>query len=147
MREILFRGKPISNEHKWVYGDYCDLNKGRSVLSFKVFAGPFIGTPSTMYAVIPETVGQYTGLKDNNGKKIYEGDIIKSKQDGMIGVIRFGEYQTTNSENGESHLGFNIEWHGKYSDLLRKDLGWWINLKIIGNIYDNPELLEGEHNG
>lgn len=144
MREILFRGKPISNEHKWVYGDYCDLNKGRSVSSFKVFAGPFIGTPSTMYAVIPETVGQYTGLKDNNGKKIYEGDIIKSKQDGMIGVIRFGEYQTTNSENGECHLGFSIEWYGKYSNLLRKDLGWWINLKIIGNIYDNPELLKGE---
>lgn len=133
MREILFRGKRVDNG-EWIEGYY-----------FRQYGSNEIVTADDeQYHIFPNTVGQYTGLKDNNGKKIYEGDIIKSKQDGMIGVIRFGEYQTTNSENGECHLGFSIEWYGKYSDLLRKDLGWWINLKIIGNIYDNPELLKEE---
>lgn len=143
MREILFRAKG-KGSGKWLYGYYARLSDARGLKDVLYAPAKNPNESNHTYGIDPATVGQYTGLKDNSGKKIYEGDIIKSKQDGMIGVIRFGEYQTTNSENGECHLGFSIEWYGKYSDLLRKDLGWWINLKIIGNIYDNPELLKEE---
>ena len=145
MREILFRAKG-KGSGKWLYGYYARLSDAIGLKDVLYAPAKNPNESNHTYGIDPATVGQYTGLKDNNGKKIYEGDIIKSKQDGLIGVIRFGEYQTTNSENGECHLGFSIKWYGKYSDLLRKDLGWWINLKIIGNIYDNPELLKGEHN-
>lgn len=155
MSEILFRGKDLQEQNGWLYGYFykSDINKreresGKATLIFTPNCDTFIYVPEyhNSWMVKSETVGRYTGLTDKNGTRIFEGDIIKSKQDGMIGVIRFGEYQTTNSENGECHLGFSIEWYGKYSGLLRKDLGWWINLKIIGNIYDNPELLKGEKN-
>lgn len=142
MREILFRGKRVDNG-EWVYGYLCDCFDFKGV--YHPAVQEFECAPK--YEVNPETVGQYTGKKDKNSKKIFEGDIIKSEQDGTIGVIRFGEYQTTNSGNGECHLGFSIEWYGKYSDMLRRDLGWWVkvankNINIVGNIHDNPELLE-----
>lgn len=141
MREILFRGKPISNEHKWVYGDYCDLNKGRSVSSFKVFAGPFIGTPSTMYAVIPETVRQYTGLTDKNGKKIFEGDILIYVDDGEYGV---NEKYLVVFDDDEAAFRVKYYVEGKY--MCYDDITPCENFEVIGSIHDNPELLEREHN-
>ena len=144
MREILFRGKRVDNG-EWETGSLVYARLGTSEEQAS------IADKMTAYhtPVIPETVGQYTGLTDKNGTRIFEGDIIKSEQDGMIGVIRFGEYRTTNSGNGECHLGFSIEWYGKYSDLLRRDLEWWVkfgntDINIFGNIHDNPELLKGE---
>lgn len=138
MREILFRGKPISNEHKWVYGDYCDLNKGRSVSSFKVFAGPFIGTPSTMYAVIPETVGQYTGLKDKNGTRIFEGDCFKTYCTGLPVYRHIVRYYPEHSAFMARCIERNIvHYLSDYSPSA---------IEVIGNIHDNPELLEREHN-
>lgn len=137
MKEILFRGKRVDNG-EWIYGDLTHISNGK--------VGIWGFDNNQFVLVNPSTVGQYTGL-NVNGNKIYEGDIIKSEQDGMIGVIRFGEYQTTNSGNGECHLGFSIEWYGKYSDIIRRDLGWWVkaankDINIVGNIHDNPELLE-----
>ena len=135
MKEILFRGKRVGNG-KWVEGYFIRQYGSNEIIT----------ADDEIYHITPETVGQYTGLTDKNGTRIFEGDIIKSEQDGMIGVIRFGEYQTTNSGNGECHLGFSIEWYGKYSDLLRRDLGWWVifgntDINIFGNIHDNPELM------
>ena len=148
MREILFRGKRTDNG-EWVYGDLirdCICNTTVQHIGYYLYGEVADIENDDVVSVIPETVGQYTGL-NVNGNKIYEGDIIKSEQDGMIGVIRFGEYQTTNSGNGECHLGFSIEWYGKYSDIIRRDLGWWVkaankDINIVGNIHDNPELLE-----
>ena len=150
MKEILFRGKRKDNG-EWIYGVPITDESTNDVYIITSTAGAYLRSEinnmcATGFRAIPETVGRYTGLTDKNGTRIFEGDIIKSEQDGMIGVIRFGEYQTTNWGNGECHLGFSIEWYGKYSDLLRRDLGWWVkfgntDINIFGNIHDNPELM------
>lgn len=83
MREILFRGKRVDN-NKWVYGDLIQLHDGRKYIIDNKFGaciddkGNFINTKSQFVnEVIQETVSQYTGLTDKNGKKIFEGDIVQ----------------------------------------------------------------------
>lgn len=125
-REILFRGKHIhamdSNEHlngTWVYGYLSDEN----YIYGKSLEGEFL--------IDENTICQYTGLTDKNGKKIFENDIVQA-----------GWYNgTVEYEDG----CFVIKWNN--IKFLRKDLGYWANLdgfQTIGNIYDNPELLEEE---
>lgn len=83
---------------------------------------------------------QYTGLKDYDNNEIYEGDIVKTST-GVIGIVRFGRYSATNI-NGISNIGFYIEW--KLDICMRVDLGYWLErISVIGNIYENPELVEG----
>lgn len=150
MREILFRGKRICEKKNWVEG--CLLNLDAD--SGHVFIVPFFNGASTMPVsrivectsnyVNPETVGQFTGLTDQYGAKIWEGDIIRYMNDDeiSIGVIRFGEYQDFN-------IGFNIEWLSPNAvDLYRRDIRFWTvcrEITVIGNIHDNPELLEVHH--
>lgn len=118
MREILFRGK---GNIEWVYGDLRHLNDGRVAIRKDGEIYP--------YEVIPETVGQYTGLTDKNGKKIFEGDICKhiSNYSGntVISVVTYtdGHFLALVDE----HSGFELS----------------EKLEIIGNIHDNPELLKG----
>lgn len=139
MRDYLFRGKRVDNG-EWVVGAALPHDNNGEVTIFRQNQrdGALEG-----FEVVLETVGQATGYDS-----YFVGDIIKSEQDGMLGVIRFGEYQNPNcSGNGECHLGFSIEWYGKYSDIIRRDLGWWVkaahkDIDIVGNIHDNPELLE-----
>lgn len=131
MREILFRG--IANT-KWVYGDLWHLNDGRVTVRKDGELFP--------YEVIPETVGQYTGLNDKNGRKIFEGDIIKTKKYGkIIGHSNVRDfdifvviYDPAMFRLENTHRAFNLV--GK--------CGKGIDCEVIGNIHDNPELLKGE---
>lgn len=135
MREILFRGKTPSGER--VEGDYVTDMFTKT---------PFINTSRNGYEkVLTETVGQYTGLTDKNGKKIFEGDIVKYKDtDGIkfngvaltiIGKVNYNEKNASFAIDGKDEIGAK---HYDYFPIK--------NIEIIGNIHDNPELLGGADN-
>ena len=128
MREILFRGKRIDNG-EWVYGFV--LNDEHTLIGYYKNGHDFC-----IIEVIPETVGQFTGLTDKNGKKVFEGDIL---------VFCKG-----------ATYPYKIEWDGMGWKLYRSDGKrikeafecneiHYVNIsEVIGNIHDNPELLKGE---
>lgn len=150
MREILFRGKSEYNG-KWVNGslhiELSEIDKqGDKKYDYRI-----LGLQGECDYVIPETIGQYTGLTDKNGKKIFEGDIVKHHFGEEKGIVKFGEYrQPFNDDIHTKHIGFYVDWiSGEQKELLRKDLGYWANIDndyeiFIGNIHDNPELLKKE---
>lgn len=140
MREILFRGKCIDNG-EWVYG-CLDLDpdlKRASICGFDYYTDPEDGPQRAEFCVpvIPETVGQYTGLtdKNNNGKKIFEGDIVKFGN--IIGIINYS--------NGCYCVKTNKpDWRNRNNPAIDIVINEYPNeIEIIGNIHDNPELLEG----
>lgn len=124
MREILFRGKRTDNG-ELVYGFYAKSGDKTFIIVDNDIAVGYV----TMKEVITETVGQYTGLTDCNGKRIFEGDIIKMGL--AICTISYDAY------NGR----YMLYERGKYKrDGFNADT---MQLKeVIGNIHDNPELLE-----
>lgn len=148
MREILFRGKRVDNG-EWISGSILSFDDGGKVIlssTAKVFKehGTTTICCNECYDVYPETVGQYTGLADKNGNKIFEGDIVKEykSKDKVKGVVKFGEYQSGINKYADD-LGFYVEWTTE--NFLIRELGYWCRknmLEVIGNIHDNPELLE-----
>ncbi len=99
------------------------------------------------YRVDPSTICQCTGLKDKNGKLIWENDIVKDLFSDACAQIKYGSYQSCFDSTKTEHVGFYVGWSGKYTKRYRKDLGYWINMvnaEVIGNIFDNKELLESE---
>ena len=151
MREILFRGKRVDNG-EWISGSILSFDDGGKVIlpsTAKVFKehGTTTICCNECYDVYPETVGQYTGLTDKNGVKIFEGDIVKEykSKDKVKGVVKFGKYQSGINKYADD-LGFYVEWTTEI--FLIRGLGYWCRknmLEVIGNIHDNPELLEGSN--
>ena len=132
MREILFRGKRDNGD--WVEGNLFIPDKPNTPT--QICIGTNIVRIS--YDVIPETIGQYTGLTDKNGKKIFEGDIVKIK-DYSNGCALNYEQPTSN---------WLVKWDEKYARFIIDYMNllpykYFNESEIIGNIHDNPELLKG----
>lgn len=130
MNEILFRGKRINND-EWVEGDLLqniDCIKIREhEKSIKAIAKSFV--------VYPETVGQYTGLPDKNGKKIFKGDIVKEEDCVHNGEVQImGDIWQIDFKDGVFYA---------YNKKKGTAFAYWLKTpEVIGNIHDNPELLE-----
>lgn len=146
MREILFRGK--RPDAGWIFGSLLKVTFDGTTYNL-IFADNFLfvfGQATSMEHadVIPETVGQYTGLTDKKGVKIFEGDIVKSVFNKQSYVVRFGEYVYETDYPDEMH-GFYLENTIKKYDVspFGCSYNWAV---IIGNIHDNPELLGGNDN-
>lgn len=100
-----------------------------------------------MHEVIPDTICRCTESKDKNGNLIWENDIVKDLFSDACAQIKYGSYQSCFDSTKTEHVGFYVDWSGKYTKRYRKDLGYWtnmVNAEVIGNIFDNPELLESE---
>ena len=145
MRIIKFRGYNKKNG-EWLFGSYI-LNRGHHFVAPDEFADSKTWED---YEVIEETIGQFTGLCDKNGKEIYEGDILR--------------YPAKDKSQEENFVSFEVFWHD--NDCADNHVGWQIDRRhfhgcicgtrdistflprytkkmvIIGNIHDNPELLE-----
>lgn len=152
MRGIIFRGLR-KDGGGWIEGDLRQYVSG--VVSIKN------NNISMMFEVIPETVGQYTGLNDLNGKMIYKGDIVRCgyntpDADGLytIAEIVFGPGTFGICKLPE--LPFTYPHSCKNDNFMSLWEIWWneeewgnilSTVEVIGNRWDNPELMEGENNG
>jgi uncharacterized phage protein (TIGR01671 family) len=139
MREILFRGKRIDNG-EWVEGFYHYTNWYHPVTKELAFTNHWILPVGGQdaFQVDPETVGQYTGLIDKNGKKIFEGDI--HERVGHYFVVKHGESKRSANEDGRYGWHFKAVKDGACGGFYGDEKDY---VNIIGNIHDNPELLEG----
>ncbi|WP_052043432.1 YopX family protein [Prevotella histicola] len=130
-REILFRGKDKATK-KWVYGDYTH-NEG---LNTHYISRNVNNTSRKVWEVDPDIVGQYTGLKDKKGNKIFEGDILFQGQE-LLGVVciskRYG-VSILKKTTTWSLINFCLD-----SDF---DAGVLSDIEVRGNICDNPELMK-----
>lgn len=129
MQEILFRGK-AKTDGRWVEGFYTKSPSGNTYIMETVCGA------ASPKRVDPKTVGQYIGLKDKNGKKIFEGDIVTligSKMQGLPAEILYRKGRFKIARRGYRPL----ELENWYDD----DGG--THIEVIGNIHDNSELLKG----
>ncbi len=142
MREIKFRGKRIDN-NEWIYGYLIyDYDMADDYVPFIIWKDEKYLGGSGEEQIIEHTIGQYTGLKDKNGKEIYEGDIIQHLYeysditdrylvDWDEEELRYVFQNLSNRNNFCALEDMYDDYYGNYA------------IEVIGNIYDNLELLEG----
>jgi uncharacterized phage protein (TIGR01671 family) len=165
MREVLFRGKS-KHTGEWVTGAYVNKNwyPDRGIVEEANIISYEDGDECLWHLIIPETVGQYTGLTDKNGKKIFEGDIVVI--DHTIKTYDWEEIPETykprrshslSYDDEKDHLTYKrnyaVEWKKKDARWILRNgsdqhnltdvFSFFHNGIIIGNIHDNPELLKG----
>lgn len=155
MREILFRGKRVDNG-EWVFGDFVTNGCGIAYTDYLNEHGDF---GEVFRKVLPETVGQYTGLTDKNGTKIFEGDIIR------YGFLYDYECYLESLEHPEEYdneiydqdikvsavewcleldyPAFDLADHDFECNGLSQIMCGDYECEVIGNIHDNPELMKG----
>lgn len=134
----LFRAKRMDTG-EWTYGYLYGIWERKYILW-----GMTNNVPD-MTEVEPSTICQCTGLRDEDGKLIWENDIVAYYFGKTCAPICFGSYQSCFDNTKTEHVGFYVNWNDKCN--YRKDLGYWINMieaDVVGNIFDNPELLEVE---
>lgn len=138
MRKIVFRGKTVDGG-AWIRGHFVEME-----------GLPCIFINGTAVRVIPETVGQWTGLYDRNGREIFEGDIVRDDsygfstwyevtfKDGCFGFVERIEWLATDGDTGVDEL------YWAFYDNEREEITRNIEkyFKIVGNLWDNEELLE-----
>lgn len=137
MHEIIFRGKRKDNG-EWVEGNFYESQiSGCYILENKLLATvggrrsrATIRDKLIPYEVNPETVSQYTGLTDKNGKRIFEGDIVKG-EDALLRDIEIFGYVCF--KDGSFVISDDLITHYRWIDY---------EVEVIGNIHDNPELME-----
>lgn len=122
MREVRFRGKLMLGKHRWVKGFYVRVNDNHVII------------PGGVHSLLdykrcePETIGQYTGLKDRNGREIYEGDILHDHFCNNRYVVHF--------DCGSFDVRSTLDRSGNYLSEVAGDV------EVIGNVFDNPELMK-----
>lgn len=139
MREIVFRGKTLDGG-AWIRGHFVEIE-----------GLPCIFINGTAVRVIPETVGQFTGLRDRNGREIFEGDIVGEDQwkrgifdsmyevvfrDGYFGTIEYSEWLATDGETGIDEI-----YHAFYDNEREERFETERRVEVIGNVYETPELI------
>lgn len=133
-REILFKAKRKDNG-EWVEGYYVKTTIGNDVTPIDVIFVPFKVSRNEKWGWIKidsDTLCQYTGLTDKNGKKIWENDIVRNKK-GDIGVAQWFE----------EHAAFMI-WNKTKNCVCYLAENDFSKIEVIGNVFDNPYLLEVE---
>lgn len=139
MREIKFRGRRIHSDF-WAYGDLITVVGGNDIrVRSKISDLNAYHIP-----VDPDTVGQFTGLRDSDGRDIYEGDIVSVREDGeeqrhevrYMGDIGYPAFDLVPETTG---------WCCETSGfMLNCMIGSGLEVRVIGNIHDNPDLMEAE---
>lgn len=131
MREILFRGKRVDNG-EWIEGFFAKSGDKTFILIDNDIAFGYV----TMKEVLSETIGQYTGLTDKNGRKIFEGDIVELTYYTLPEERKVMAEVAYEEESAAFVLySFGTENKGICGEICNTN-------KVIGNIYDNPEMLE-----
>lgn len=132
MREILFKGKDLSGvlTRSWIFGSLDTTENEHTIM---IYPDRF-GNKCRIF-VDPKTVGQYTGLTDKNGKKIFEGDILhctaRLDSANMVVIYENAEFRLVPCERYKTYTtGMGYRYFG------------CLDTEVIGNIHDNPELLE-----